>query len=127
MEQYGKLMLTNQHDISPTNGQSKTVVRAGGQQEGNIDWTNECVFECKLCQPGRMFNSKVRTWGSQGLKGSNQSNQSLLTSSSSLMLRFVLLGLNEKNQKTRRACSHDKVVYTRVPILILLEVLKIKK
>ena len=62
MEQYGKLMVTYQHDISPTSSFTRTVARGGNQQggEANIDWTNECVFECKLCQPGRRFNSKVR-------------------------------------------------------------------
>ena len=57
MEQYGQLMINYQHDIS----QVRTVNRsASNHSEGNIDWTNECVFECKLCQPGRKFNSKVR-------------------------------------------------------------------
>ena len=62
MEQYGKLMINYQHDISPTTTSlNRTVARGGSQQgEANIDWTNECVFECKLCQPGRRFNSKVR-------------------------------------------------------------------
>ena len=60
MEQYGKLMLNYQHDINPGTSLSKTVARSSSQQgEANIDWTNECEFECKLCQPGRRFNSKV--------------------------------------------------------------------
>ena len=61
MEQYGKLMINYQHDINPSPSVSRTAARSSSQQgEANIDWTNECEFECKLCQPGRRFNSKVR-------------------------------------------------------------------
>ena len=61
MEQYGKLMLNYKHNISPGPGvnNNKSVNRQSSHAETNIDWTNECVFECKLCQPSRRFNSKV--------------------------------------------------------------------
>ena len=59
MEQYGKLMLDYKHDPAPAPS-TKAAARpgGGGGAEANIDWTNECVFECQLCQPGRKFNSK---------------------------------------------------------------------
>ena len=59
MEQYGKLMLDYKHDPAPAPS-TKAAARpgGGGGVEANIDWTNECVFECQLCQPGRKFNSK---------------------------------------------------------------------
>ena len=60
MEQYGKLMVNYKHNINPGHS-NKTVNRQNSNGvENNIDWTNECVFECKLCQPGRRFNSKVK-------------------------------------------------------------------
>ena len=63
MEAYGKLMVNYKHGDNPGNPGSKQAGanRQGGNTgaEGTVDWTNECVFECKLCTPGRRFNSKV--------------------------------------------------------------------
>ena len=62
MEEYGKLMINYQHHDSQTSGLAKVNRSSGQQSEGNIDWTNECVFQCRLCQPARRFNSKVGQW-----------------------------------------------------------------
>eukprot|EP00090_Calanus_glacialis_P045694 TRINITY_DN8651_c0_g1_i1.p1 TRINITY_DN8651_c0_g1~~TRINITY_DN8651_c0_g1_i1.p1 ORF type:complete len:1419 (-),score=222.67 TRINITY_DN8651_c0_g1_i1:288-4544(-) len=55
MEEYGRLM-TSYKDAPAEPVQKMT--RQMSYVESNIDWTNECVFECKLCQPTRKFNSK---------------------------------------------------------------------
>merc|ERR1719481_1901084 len=55
MEEYGKLML-NYKEVPAESVQKAT--RQMSSVESNVDWTNECVFECKICQPTRKFNSK---------------------------------------------------------------------
>jgi len=55
MEEYGRLM--TQYKDAPSEPVQKTT-RQMSYVESNIDWTNECVFECKICQPTRKFNSK---------------------------------------------------------------------
>jgi len=55
MEEYGRLMVN--YKDAPAEQQQKQT-RQMSYVESNIDWTNECIFECKLCQPSRKFNSK---------------------------------------------------------------------
>ena len=53
MEQCGRLMLNYKPNINPSNNSdnrnnNSNSRQCGGGETGNVDWTNECVFECQL-------------------------------------------------------------------------------